>query len=77
MPEMTGFDFAQKVRHSKQPWAKIPMIALSSHATEEDFERGRSVGFDDYVAKFDKDEIMDAVKQVLKKTQYSNEKVEV
>lgn len=78
MPEMTGLEFAEKVRSSNQPWSKTPMIALSSHATNEDFERGKQVGFDDYVAKFDKDEIMKAVKERLKHVQLSSEeKVEV
>ena len=55
---MNGFDFAEAVR-SEGRWAKVPMVALSSHATEKDFERGREVGFTDYVAKFDRDAVAD------------------
>lgn len=79
MPEMTGFEFAEKVRGSNEQWSNVPMIALSSHATEEDFERGREVGFNDYVAKFDKDEILLAVQDMLKKqkTQKEQEKAGV
>ena len=57
MPGMSGFDFAQAVR-AEGRWQTTPMIALSSHATEKDFERGRQVGFNDYVAKFDRDSLL-------------------
>jgi two-component system chemotaxis sensor kinase CheA len=64
MPGMNGFDFAQAVR-AEGRWAKIPMVALSSHATEKDFERGREVGFTDYVAKFDRDALLQTLAQSL------------
>ncbi|MEO5372789.1 MAG: chemotaxis protein CheW [Alphaproteobacteria bacterium] len=57
MPGMDGFSFAQAVRADGR-WARVILIALSSHATERDFERGREVGFDDYVAKFDRDALL-------------------
>ncbi|CAA7615830.1 chemotaxis protein CheW [Magnetospirillum sp. SS-4] len=57
MPGMSGFEFAQAVR-SDFRWSQIPMVALSSHATEKDFERGRQVGFNDYIAKFDRDALL-------------------
>jgi two-component system chemotaxis sensor kinase CheA len=57
MPGMSGFEFAQAVR-SDFRWGQIPMVALSSHATEKDFERGRQVGFNDYIAKFDRDALL-------------------
>ena len=66
MPEMTGFEFAKTVRDASEEWSNIPMVALSSHATEEDYERGREVGFNEYVAKFDKDEIIQAVEKIIK-----------
>jgi len=54
MPEMNGFEFAREVRGDAR-WENVPMVALSAHATEKDFERGREVGFNDYVAKFDRE----------------------
>ncbi|CAA7616177.1 Chemotaxis protein histidine kinase and related kinase [Candidatus Terasakiella magnetica] len=57
MPGMSGFEFASAVR-SDARWGLIPMVALSSHATEKDFERGRQVGFNDYIAKFDRDALL-------------------
>jgi two-component system chemotaxis sensor kinase CheA len=64
MPGMNGFEFAEAVRQDG-PWAALPMVALSSHATEQDFERGREVGFTDYVAKFDRDALLQTLAQTL------------
>jgi two-component system chemotaxis sensor kinase CheA len=64
MPEMSGFEFAESVR-SDTRWQHVPMVALSSHATEEDFERGREVGFNDYCAKFDRDALLQTLSELL------------
>ncbi|WP_417797365.1 chemotaxis protein CheW [Terasakiella pusilla] len=64
MPEMNGFEFAEAVR-SDTRWQYVPMIALSSHATEQDFERGREVGFNDYCAKFDRDALLQTLMEIL------------
>jgi two-component system chemotaxis sensor kinase CheA len=64
MPGMSGFEFATAVR-SEGRWQMLPMIALSSHATEKDFERGRQVGFNDYVAKFDRDSLLQTIASTL------------
>jgi two-component system chemotaxis sensor kinase CheA len=66
MPGLSGFELAEKVRgHEK--WKNVPMIALSSHATAQDMEKGREVGFDDYVAKFDREALIEAIGQALSK----------
>jgi two-component system chemotaxis sensor kinase CheA len=57
MPDMDGFEFAEAVK-SGGIWTNIPLVALSSHATDQDFERGRQVGFSEYVAKFDRDALV-------------------
>jgi two-component system chemotaxis sensor kinase CheA len=64
MPGMNGFEFAQAVRH-EGAWSTLPLVALSSHATDRDFERGREVGFTDYVAKFDRDALLVTLAQTL------------
>ncbi|MCA1941692.1 MAG: chemotaxis protein CheW, partial [Caenispirillum bisanense] len=64
MPGMDGFHFAETIR-SDARWAKTPLVALSSHATQKDFERGREVGFDDYVTKFDRDALLETLKSTL------------
>ncbi len=65
MPEMDGFQFAQHVKSQESRWANTPIVALSSHATPQDIERGRSVGFTQYVAKFDKDTLLNTLAQTL------------
>ncbi len=64
MPEMNGFEFAEAVRGDAR-WRNIPMVALSSHASESDFERGREVGFNDYVAKFDREALVNTLANTL------------
>lgn len=68
MPEMDGFAFAQKVK-AGSGWQNTPMVALSSHATPEDMDRGYEAGFNKYVAKFDRDTLLTALTQTLSERQ--------
>jgi two-component system chemotaxis sensor kinase CheA len=62
MPDMDGFAFAEKVKNGSN-WAATPMVALSSHATPQDISRGMEVGFTKYVAKFDRDTLLNTLAQ--------------
>jgi two-component system chemotaxis sensor kinase CheA len=62
MPEMDGFALAEAVRN-EQRFGAMPIIALSSDSTPEAIERGRQVGFHDYVAKFDRQSLIAALKE--------------
>jgi two-component system chemotaxis sensor kinase CheA len=62
MPGMDGFDLAQAV-HGDSRTADVPIIALSSITSPEAIERGRQVGFHDYVAKFDRAGLIAALKE--------------
>jgi two-component system chemotaxis sensor kinase CheA len=62
MPGMDGFALAEAVRGEPQ-LGDIPIIALSSHSSPESIERGRQVGFHDYVAKFDRQSLVAALKE--------------
>jgi two-component system chemotaxis sensor kinase CheA len=64
MPGTSGFEFAEKVR-SDSRWSQTPLVALSGHATSRDMDRGRSVGFNDYVAKSDRDALLQALEDTL------------
>jgi two-component system chemotaxis sensor kinase CheA len=57
MPVMDGFAFAEAVRGDAR-WGHVPMVALSAHATDKNFNRGREVGFNDYLAKSDRNELV-------------------
>jgi two-component system, chemotaxis family, sensor kinase CheA len=64
MPDMNGFEFATRIRAGSE-WANTPMVALSSHATQQDIDQGIKVGFNKYVAKFDRDTLLAAINQTL------------
>ena len=64
MPGMTGLEFAAAVRNGSR-WQDTPLVALSSHASQRDLDRGRAAGFDDYVAKFDRDALIYTLAQTL------------
>ena len=60
MPEMDGFAFAKEVK-TGGAWAHLPVIALTSHTTTKDVERGREAGFADYVGKLDREALLAAI----------------
>ncbi len=64
MPDMNGFEFAEKLKDNSN-WQNTPLVALSSHTTPEDMERGMQVGFEKYVAKFDRDTLLSTISQTL------------
>jgi two-component system chemotaxis sensor kinase CheA len=66
MPGMNGFDFVSALRGSDGKWSKLPIFAMSSHATPRDLERGRLAGFTDYVAKFNREGLLNALHETLK-----------
>jgi two-component system chemotaxis sensor kinase CheA len=62
MPDMDGFQFAEAVRGDPRT-GNLPIIALSSVVSPDAIERGRRVGFHDYVAKFDRQGLIAALKE--------------
>ena len=62
MPGLSGFEFAEQVRVGG-PWQDTPLLAMSSHTSPSDMEKGRSAGFDDYVGKFDRDALLNSLSQ--------------
>jgi two-component system chemotaxis sensor kinase CheA len=64
MPGMSGFEFAEAVRRNSR-WREKPLVALSSHTSPEDLDRGRAAGFNDYIAKFDRDALVQILQETL------------
>jgi two-component system chemotaxis sensor kinase CheA len=62
MPGMNGFELAEAV-HGDQRTARVPIIALSSMTSPASVERGRQAGFHDFVAKFDRQGLIAALKE--------------
>ncbi|MGI9414293.1 MAG: response regulator, partial [Hyphomicrobiales bacterium] len=64
MPDMDGFAFAEAVA-SDTKWANTPIIALSSRPSSDLIERARRANFADYVGKFDREGLIDVLKQTV------------
>jgi two-component system, chemotaxis family, sensor kinase CheA len=62
MPDMNGFQLAESVRADPRT-SELPIIALSSVVSAEAIDRGRRAGFYDYVAKFDRQGLIAALKE--------------
>ena len=62
MPEMDGITFASTLKDDSQ-WGHTPIIALSSHTNPEVIARGRAAGFRDYVAKFDREGLIESIRE--------------
>jgi two-component system chemotaxis sensor kinase CheA len=62
MPEMDGFALAEAVRAMPRT-AAIPVIAITAMVSPDAIERGRAVGFHDFVAKFDRAGLIAAIKE--------------
>lgn len=50
MPNMNGFDFVAKVRQNPE-YQELPIILVTSLATDEDKRRGAQVGANAYLVK--------------------------
>jgi two-component system chemotaxis sensor kinase CheA len=62
MPDMDGFELAMALRENPST-AATPIIALSAMVSADAIERGRLVGFHDFVAKFDRTGLIAAIKE--------------
>jgi CheY-like chemotaxis protein len=51
MPVLDGRETIKRIRASGQPWAKVPVIALTADAMSGDRERFLGMGMDDYISK--------------------------
>ena len=61
MPDMDGIAFAQNVC-SDPAWKDTPIIALSSHTAPHIIEKSRQAGFVDFVGKFDREGLIESIK---------------
>jgi two-component system chemotaxis sensor kinase CheA len=62
MPVMDGFQFAQAITEDAA-LAPTPVIALTSMVSPDAVERGRIAGFHDFVAKFDREGLIAALRE--------------
>jgi two-component system chemotaxis sensor kinase CheA len=63
MPGMNGFELADALRKNPRV-ANVPIIALSSHSSPTMIDRGRKAGFQEFVAKFDRQGLLKVLKEM-------------
>jgi two-component system chemotaxis sensor kinase CheA len=66
MPNMNGFELTETIRKNPQ-YNKIPIIALTTLAADEDIAKGKAVGIDEYHIKLDKEKLMACVHDYVKR----------
>ncbi|MDA0998487.1 MAG: chemotaxis protein CheW [Proteobacteria bacterium] len=64
MPEINGYQLAEAIRGDVR-WKNVPMIALSGHLGGDAIEKGRAAGFDDYIAKNDRDALVTSLAETV------------
>jgi two-component system chemotaxis sensor kinase CheA len=64
MPGMDGFAFARAVRDGG-PWAELPLVALSGRSDPAALGSARAAGFTDFVAKYDRDALVESLRACL------------
>lgn len=64
MPFMNGFELTRAIK-SNADTCHLPVIALTSLASDEDQRRGAEAGVDDYQIKMDRERVMSAVWRLL------------
>jgi two-component system chemotaxis sensor kinase CheA len=65
MPGMDGLALAKRIKADPE-WGKVPLIALSSHASPRLVEKSRAAGFESYVGKFDRQTLMHTLQDCFK-----------
>ncbi|NIA18988.1 MAG: response regulator [Xanthomonadaceae bacterium] len=60
MPNMDGFELTKQIK-SHPPFAALPVIALTSLASDEHVAKGKEVGIDDYQIKLDREKLLQSI----------------
>ena len=64
MPNMNGFELCERIRGSATH-KHLPVVALTSLASDEHVRRGNQVGVSEYLIKLDRDKLVLALTAVL------------
>lgn len=65
MPNMDGLELTRKIKGDPS-FAHLPIVAVTSLASEDDIQRGMEAGVNDYQIKMDREKLMGAVARLLK-----------
>jgi two-component system chemotaxis sensor kinase CheA len=64
MPRLTGLGLAARIRADERT-AKLPIIAVTSLAGDEDIARGKAAGISEYQVKLDRDTLLTSVHSMM------------
>jgi two-component system, chemotaxis family, sensor kinase CheA len=62
MPRMGGLELARHIRQSAE-YSHLPVIAVTSLASDEDIDRGKAAGVTEYQVKLDKEALLESVRR--------------
>ena len=68
MPVMDGYSFVKKIKEHSE-WKNVPIIMNSSMSGTENVRKGRELGIDEYVVKFEPQKFLEALNAALAKHQ--------
>lgn len=71
MPRMDGLGLTRTIR-ADQRYTVLPIIALTSLASEEDNSRGYSAGVNEYQVKLDREKLLEGIRNLLQKEESKN-----
>ncbi len=70
MPEMDGYDTTRFIRANMGEKSRIPIIALSAHASKSESKKCLEIGMDDYMSKpFDSYELLKKIHSIITKSE--------
>ncbi|MBN1844059.1 MAG: chemotaxis protein CheW, partial [Sedimentisphaerales bacterium] len=67
MPNMNGLELANKIK-TDPCFAHLPVIAVSSLASDQDIRRGQEAGVDEYQIKMDREALLEAIHRHLEQS---------
>ncbi len=60
MPNMDGYELTKRIKEDKR-FGHMPVIAVTSLASEDNVARGKEVGIDDYQIKLDREKLLESI----------------
>jgi two-component system chemotaxis sensor kinase CheA len=64
MPNLTGLGLAIRIRQDPR-MGHLPILALTSLASDEDIAKGKAAGVDEYQIKLDRDNLLTSLHNLL------------
>lgn len=66
MPRMDGFELVRKIKKDAR-LKELPIVAVTTRASDDDIRTGKEVGIDEYQIKLDQENLMEAISRAAKK----------